>query len=609
LEKIRESEKASNKGSEGDYESEEKLDKLAGLSGDQSVSALRPLGYTYFQTRVFGVISSVPGLSNVFRGGLLPRTDSGRAIALLGPAGIGKTVFALQILADIARFGGLSVYLSFEESYDSIVDRLVTFGLWDHFKFQVKRAGDDLTQVIQKAQAQEEEHGKGLLIFYEPGDAAGTTLPDIIDTIGQSVANWEGFKALAIDSVNSLPLPFGSFPEGIDESIVRIEPWKLYGPPSERLSEESRSYLYDSIVRIEHWKLYGILLGEKDGRYYRVLPYLADTVIELGSDENARTRWLEIKKCRVQDYHEGRHPFRLLDSRGAIIYPSLASRRSSLRGRVRSTLSQHRVILYPSPPERGRPKNLTPDLVIPEKSATLIWGPQGSGKTLVALKLLTGASTLRKKEGTGSSWSGNRFDLWTPQNVMVITFRASEKNFEQSLRNQKDLASKWKRIQQNWVRWYSPGSNLTAEQIVAEIWRYFKDSRRKGVPVDRILFDETEVAADVLPALQRDSLFWPTILELTSTEAATSFFVCESVNEEQSAMRVLRASMDNILYVRREESDGKPYRRIEVVQHSERVPLRSQIDEPLDLQAQAATPQNPEKKAAVPKQVEVPPAE
>jgi hypothetical protein len=353
--------------------------------------------------------------------------------------------------------------------------------------------------------------------------------------------------------------------------------------------------------------------------YYRVLPYLADTVIELGSDESAHTRWFEIKKCRVQDYHEGKHPLRLLDSLGAIIYPALASRRSSLRGRARITPSQHWMIPYrtpslPAASDPGAQPAARLRLVISEKSSTLILGPQGSGKTLVAMRLLTEASTLRLQE---KSQSRGKADRWVrPQNVMVITFRSSEKNFEQAVQNRKgsdSLVSNWRSIPQKWVRWYSPGSNLTAEQIVSEIWRYFKDSRRKGVPVDRILFDETEVAADVLPALQRDSLFWPTILELTATEAATSFFVCENDNdsEEHSAMQLLRRSMDNILRVSQvtDTEKGEAWRFIEPVQHLEPYPLASRIEEKLELSASEAKPQAPEKKAAEPEQSEAPPAE
>lgn len=514
---------------------------LTYLDGESCVSALRPLGYTYFQCRVFGFISSIPGLSNIFRGGLLHRTSSGRAIALLGPAGIGKTVMALQLMADFARFGGLSIYISLEESFDAILDRLVTFGFIDPQKFQVCSAGSDLARVVRKARIREPE--KGLLIFYQASEG---TLFEIIESIAENAKEWPQSRprALVVDSVNALQFTFVPSGQTVD----------------------TRRYIYSVVTKIETKNFFGLLLGEKEGEYYQILPYLADTVLEMGFDENAHTRWFEIRKCRVQDYHEGKHPLRIHDGRGVIVYPSLGSRRNSLRGRVRSTLSQWRVIPYPYPEDsefRG----------LPEKGSTLIWGPQASGKTLVTLRFLTEPSILRPEPGSPRNGKVSEKERWRPQNIMIITFRTSEKNFIQMLQRHQDLAARWDRIPHKWLRWYSPGSNLTAEQIVSEMWRYIKESRRKGIPVDRMLFDETEVAEDVLTALRRDPLFWPTVLELTSTEAATSFFVCGQPQgrEISPVMQTLRGSMDNVLHVYQREEDGRIMRHIEVQQHPESV--------------------------------------
>jgi KaiC/GvpD/RAD55 family RecA-like ATPase len=518
---------------------EDSLRYLADLSGESCVSALRPLGYTYFQSRIFGFISTTPGLSNVFRGGLLSRTDYGCAVTLLGPAGIGKTVMALQWMADFARFGGLAIYLSFEETFDSILDRLVTFGLIDTQKFQVRSAGGDLVEVLKEAFLQDAE--KGLLIFYR---ASGGTLFEIIQEIAEATKDWPRSrpKALVVDSVNALQFMFTPGAQPLDV----------------------RRYLQEVVSQIVSSNFFGLVLGEREGDYYQILPYLADTVLEMGFDENAHTRWFEIRKCRIQDYHEGKHPLRIQDGRGVIVYPSLASRRSSLRGRIRSTPSQWRVIPYPYA-QYSKFRGL------PEKSSTLIWGPVASGKTLVALRFLAEPSTLRPRETKDSHIEKElpENEAWSPQNVMVITFRTSEKNFLQTLQRDPGLAARWAKIPLRWLRWYSPGSNLSAEQIVSEIWRYFKESRRKGVPVDRVLFDETEVAEDVLTALRRDPLFWPTILELISTEAATSFFVCGSALDASPIMKILRGSMDNELCVQQKSEEERVFRYIEVQQHPE----------------------------------------
>jgi hypothetical protein len=103
------------------------------------------------------------------------------------------------------------------------------------------------------------------------------------------------------------------------------------------------------------------------------------------------------------------------------------------------------------------------------------------------------------------------------------------------------------------MRWYSPGENITGDQLVTEIWKYIKQSRRDGVPVERIAFDETETAEDFLPALKREPLFWPTLLEMTSTEAATTFFVYGRDDDRSRLMGMLRSSVDYVFKLSRED--------------------------------------------------------
>jgi len=511
---------------QGGGSNEAVLEKYAGLSGSQFTSALRPLGYTYFQSRMFGAILSIPGLSNIFRGGLLPRTNSGRTVALIGPPGVGKTVLALQMMADVARFGGLAIYFSFEESYASVIDRLVTFGLYDSDKFEICEAGENLASVLREYV--DEKPGKGLLVLYSNREDASFSVLEAIDSIGKAADGRKIFKALALDSINAL-----EFSSIIDE-------------PSDA-GTMHRFELGALINRIEGNDFLGVILAERDDRSLWTLPYLMDTVIDLGLDDLSHMRWLEIKKCRVQDYHPGRHPFRMTDGLGVAIYPSLAARRSSLRGRVRSTASEQRFI--PFSPAWQSTLGLDG---IREKSSTLIWGPPGGGKTLLLLNLLTEPTKKRPRQ-EGIAGGRQSTDLGAPDNVLVITFRTPEKAFLQTLERHPALYARWQRIKQVRIRWYSVGVNFSAEQLVSEIWRYFNSSRREGLPVDRVVFDETESAEDFLPTLKGEPMFWPTIFELTSTEAINSFFVCSNTGagagSETPVLRLLKSSMDYILHV------------------------------------------------------------
>lgn len=491
--------------------------RLETLNGIHFSSALRPTGYTYLQSRIFGMISNIPGLSNIFRGGLLPRTGSGRTLALIGPPGVGKTVLALQMMSDVASLGGLAVYFSFEESYSSILDRLITFGLYDPQKFQIEQAGSDFAEVLQKALA--EDSRKGILVLYSDREEVPFSVLEAIDSISLAAEGRKAWRALVLDSVNALDFPKSSSND--DGSGRRLELGAL-------------------ISKIEQNKFLGVLLAEKDDRSLWTLPYLMDTVIELGLDDPTHMRWLEIKKCRVQDYHPGKHPFRMTDGRGVTIYPSLASRRSSLRGRVRSTASEQRFIPFPDNWRKTLSLN-----GVREKSSTLIWGPPGGGKTLLLLNLLT-EHTWKRLESSESEKQDS--DLGPPSNVLFVTFRTPEKNFLQNLERHPALYARWQRIRQVKIRWCSVGVNFSAEQLVSEIWRYFNSSRREGLAVDRVVFDETESAEDLLPALKNETLFWPTLFELTSTEAINSFFVCSSTGAEPPLMRLLRSSMDYVLH-------------------------------------------------------------
>lgn len=489
----------------------------------QCVSALRPLQPTYFQTRMFGALSAIPGLNDVLRGGMLPRAASGRTFTVIGSSGAGKTVLALQVMTDIARQGRLAVYFSFEESYDSILDRLVTFQLYDPEKFDVIVAGQDIAgQLRERYEAQPR---RGLLVLYKEESTAGPgatyDLPSAISGIANAAGDYWKWRALTIDSLNALEFNAGSqdFGRRLDLQVL--------------------------IRTIEESRFLGIVLSERGSSEFDVFTYLSDTVVELGVDAETRARWLEIRKCRTQDYHPGRHQFRIVDGGGIRIYPSLPSRMSSLRRRMRATLSERRSIPLPLHWERLGLQGLK------EKSSTLISGPAGAGKTVLMLQLATTPSQFDDRPKKAPKIDEppkepkRRRTPQPPANVLLLTFRTSELNVLQSLRHHDGLYRRWKEIRRTQVRWFSPGSNLTGDQIISELWGYIHQSRREGIPLERILFDEIEMAEEFLPGLKRDSLFWPTLLELVATEAITSFFV----SSDKQTSEWLGATMDYIFHV------------------------------------------------------------
>jgi hypothetical protein len=131
--------------------------------------------------------------------------------------------------------------------------------------------------------------------------------------------------------------------------------------------------------------------------------------------------------------------------------------------------------------------------------------------------------------------------------VLVITFRTSESKFLQLLSKNGELNSKWQKLASRRVRWYSPGLNIGAEEIIDSIWRTIDSARQQGIAIDRIVVDEVESASVGLPQLGRDPSFWTTLLELLGTEAITSFFgVMPSPEHDGAVCELLRSNADYV---------------------------------------------------------------
>ena len=60
------------------------------------------------------------------------------------------------------------------------------------------------------------------------------------------------------------------------------------------------------------------------------------------------------------------------------------------------------------------------------------------------------------------------------------------------------------------------------------------------------MFEDLEVASALLPALRTDPLFWPTVLDVMSTQAITTFFVMDEP-ERAEEFRPLESEMDYCL--------------------------------------------------------------
>jgi KaiC/GvpD/RAD55 family RecA-like ATPase len=479
----------------------------------QAASALRPIEAGYLKTKIFGVLSSIPGFNAIFRGGLLPRVDEGRSMVISGPPGCGKTTFALHLLADIASQGGIGIYISLEESYNAIVDRLVTFGLTAQNLYRVVSGGQDLATHIKSRHRQSE----GMIFLFALADDEQFSIVETLSALADQIGDDFPLRALAVDSINALEFSGGSDQDALRHPALR------------------RILLKNIVDAVEGGRFFGCIITEEGDSRFDTLPYLVDTVMHIGADQQ-QGRWMRIDKCRSQNYQDGVHTFRMLEGRGVVIYPSLSATRSTLRRRVKNTLSEQRAIPLPGELHRSLGS-------IAEKSSCLISGPPNMGKSLFLLNLLTEPTLLLENGGNEHHWEIEKSEM-RRHRALLVTFRTPEVKVLQAVRQRTGLNQRWQRTQADaLLRWYSPGQHLTGDQIIAEMLRYLRRSRRDGQPIERVAFAEIDAAEHVLPALKREELFWPTLFELVTTEAVTAFFVGTD-RQDSPPIRFLSSEVD-----------------------------------------------------------------
>ncbi|MBS4068027.1 MAG: hypothetical protein KGZ62_05465 [Sulfurimonas sp.] len=475
---------------DNNHNGSKKYDSFAGIS------SLMPIEYNYFIAKSFGSFSSVSGLNFIFRGGLLPNTNIGKILAILGGQGTGKTLFALQRLVDVAFFGGVSIYFSFEEKYDIIIDRLNSFNLINKSRFDTKVCYfSNIQEVIDN-----KDTAKGLLLFYQfsPLLEQEGNFQNIINKISNcNLFNSEKqfkWKSIAIDSINAL---------------------NLCVPLTD--NDELRLHIGELVKIFQKQNFFAIILCEKGKEEENILPFLSDAVIELEfSDDN---RLFEIKKSRNQNYHFGKHPFRITDGVGIKIYPLLDSMLSTFRHKARATFSEDKRILF-SP--------ACVDTIffnsIVEKSITLITGKSIQGKYSLLMKLLTTPISFADLKNNNYYHSEPRVN-----SILIISFAKSEYSYFQTIRNLSNYYKKeykgWEKIAYKKIRWFSPGKDLTGEQIVFELLNVIRRASRNGHSIERVVIDGFDAAENIAPRLQYNGMFWITLIEMLRVEAITTFFI------------------------------------------------------------------------------------
>jgi circadian clock protein KaiC len=280
---------------------------------------------------------------DVIAKGGLPRN---RTTLISGTAGSGKTVFAMQFLAEGIRGAEENgVFVTFEESANDIRKNMGSFG-WPLDEWERERklmfvdaSPDPEVEVIE---------------------AGSFDLGALLARVQNAVKKTNA-KRVSVDSLGAV------FSQFTDQSVVRRE---LF-----RIAWALKSMGVTAVLTAERVHEYGPVAR------YGIEEFIADNVIILRNvlEAENRRRTIEILKFRGTDHQKGEYPFTIISGRGLVVIPlsAIELRQKSSNVRISS----------------GNPEldqmcggGFFRDSVI------LLSGATGTGKTLTVTQFLKGGT-------------------------------------------------------------------------------------------------------------------------------------------------------------------------------------------------------------------------
>ncbi|MCW2608153.1 MAG: putative circadian clock protein KaiC [Frankiales bacterium] len=282
------------------------------------------------------VPTGIPGFDHVAMGGLPAR----RATVVAGQAGSAKTVFAGQFLAEGVKQGQPGVFVTLEEPAGDLRDNLATLG----FDIAAWEAAGDWRFVDASPLA-------------TSTGVAPYDLDTLIAQIGHAV-DATGAQRLVLDSLNAVL----SLHDDVAQARQLLR----------RLIAGVRALGLTVVLTVE-------TPGDPGGQLsrYGVEEFVADNVVLLRNVRESafRRRTVEVLKMRGAMHHKGDVPFTVLPGRGVVVLPvgEPAQAPGTMDARV-STGNAGVDALMDGGVFRG--------------ASTLVSGPTGSGKTLLATQFV-----------------------------------------------------------------------------------------------------------------------------------------------------------------------------------------------------------------------------
>lgn len=280
----------------------------------------------------------VPGLDDITAGGLA----RGRLFLLEGSPGTGKTTIATQFLIEGAARGERGLYITLSETEEEFREGAASHG-WD-------LAGIDIFELMPPEDLLDEEQQQSLL--YSSDLELGETTRRIFDTFERLKP-----KRVVLDSLSEILLLAQSPLRFRRQTLALKHYFSRHGATVLMLDDLTA----DTNDKTMHSIAHGVIHLE-----------------EMSPDYGAERRRMRVIKYRGQPYRGGYHDF-VIESGGARVFPRLVS------AEHRRAFERERII--------ARPEEFNTLLGggLDRGSSTLILGPAGTGKSVLALTFVESA--------------------------------------------------------------------------------------------------------------------------------------------------------------------------------------------------------------------------
>ncbi|MCU1691294.1 MAG: putative circadian clock protein KaiC [Frankiales bacterium] len=280
--------------------------------------------------------TGIPGFDQVAMGGLPTR----RATVVAGQAGSAKSVFAGQFLAEGVRRGEPGVFVTLEEPAADLRANLATLG----FDVAAWEAADDWR-----------------FVDASPLSTSAGIAPYDLDTLAAQIGHAvdaTGARRLVLDSLNAV--------------LALQEDATAARQMLRRLISSLRALGLTVVLTVE-------TPGDPGGTLsrYGIEEFVADNVVLLRNvrEGSFRRRTVEVLKMRGAMHHKGDVPFTVVPGRGLVVLP-VGER----------TQSQTRFDQRASSGNAGLDELLHGGVF--RGASTLLTGPTGTGKTLIATQFV-----------------------------------------------------------------------------------------------------------------------------------------------------------------------------------------------------------------------------